>query len=451
MKSIPRVLVLLAIAIAPLITVFYALDVVNGVPLGDEWRWFRDLLLPYADGEIGFWSYISGEYSFLGHTHFLTLVAFLLSYQFFSLDLVYLAYFGLFFYVLGGLFLLRFAYHSSPGRPKQAALGAVIAGMAYFSITTDFPWLLVSFEYFYYFFALAFLVLVDAFLRGRAEFSWLCVATFFSALFLDSFGAVAVLTTIVALAVSSLIERRGWYQPIILLGIYILAWVFLEVAIDGGVGTSSGSRLHTFRMLLNAPLDIFMSLLASFSQPLVDKAILQHYLPSHYKVAQVIIGAAGLGLFVIALVGYARSFHGAKSRLPFLIAGYAVVAWALILLTRYSDFGVGVTDAQRFTRFFVLYYVAAAFAFLGWRSASRVFLLFAVFLASSYAISAGYQYRYADSVKEYFHGADVALRESVLQEGVLDRYVGPCSDRRCDKTIYALREKDVSFVQVHHQ
>lgn len=451
MKSIPRFVSLLAIATAPALTLVYALQVVNGVPLGDEWRWFSELLLPYIDGEIGFWSYITGEYSFLGHTHFLTLFAFLSSYKFFSLELVYLAYLGLVFHLLGGAMLLALAWRPLPDRPWHAPLGVLLVGVAFFSITTDFPWLLVTFEYSYYFFSLAFLILVDAVLRGSASFGWLCLATLFSAFFLDSFGAVAVLTAIVALAIGNLFCRKDIYQPVALLGVYVLAWALLEILIDGGVGTSSGSRLHTLRILLNNPLDILMSLLASFAQPLLDKAVLQHLFPSHYRLAQVTIGATGLTLATIAFFGYVRDFNRDKSTLPFLLAGYAIIAWALILITRYSDFGIGITDAQRFTRFFALYYVAAAFAFLGQRPSPKVFFLFASIMVGSYAISAAHQYRHADGVKQYFRKADAALREPILAEGDLGRYIGRCSDRFCDKTIYALREKGVPFVEVPSQ
>lgn len=451
MRSMPKLVVLLGIAIAPLLTVFYAIQVVNGVPLGDEWRWFRDLLLPYVDGEIGFWTYITGEYSFLGHTHFLTLLSILICYQHFSLDLVYLAYFGLVFYVFGGLMLMAVARRYLPDHPWHAAMCVVLVGVAYFSITTDFPWLLVSFEYFYYFFSLVFLVLVDAVLRGRAAFGWLCLATFFSTLFLDSMGAVLVCTTIVALVAGNLFDRKGIYQSVALLGIFVLTWALLDILIVGRVGTSSVSRIHTLSMLLNSPLDIFISLLMSFSQPLLDKAVLQHFFPSDYRVAQMIVGVVGLTLVAVAIYGYALNFNGEKSRLPFLVAGYAIVAWVFILTTRYSDFGVGIIDAQRFTRFFSLYYVAAALAFSASYSARKALFTFAVIMIGSYAISAGYQYRYVDGVKHYFQRADAALREPVLEAGVLDKYIGACSDRRCDKTIYRFREKGSEFVQVPSQ
>ncbi|MDP2178383.1 MAG: hypothetical protein U1E13_11595 [Methylophilaceae bacterium] len=450
MKFISKTFVLSVAAFVPLLTVFYALDVMNGIPLGDEWRWIKNLLLPYVDGKIGFWNYLTGEYSFLGHTHFLTLMALLVNYQFFSLDLVYLAYFGLVFYVLGWLLLLMYLFRYQSDKSWYTMLSIALITVAYFSITTDFPWLLVSFEYFYYFFALAILVLADGFLCKRISFTWLCVATFFSALFLDSFGVVAVLAIILVLSLNNLVERRKIFQPILLLAIFFSTWILLKIAIGDGINTSSSSRFNTLALLLGKPGDIFESLLISFSQPLLDKAVLQYFFPFFYRTAQMIVGAAGLVLVAISLVGYGRNFNDSKSRLPFLLAGYASVAWVLILLTRYSDFGAGIFDAQRFTRFFVLYYVAAAFAFLKWRAMPKVFALFAILLLGSYAISANYQYSNVASVHQYFEGAGNALREVNLQDGNLNKYIGKCSDRYCDETIYSLREKGIPFVQANH-
>jgi hypothetical protein len=450
MKISPRNYILSSIVtIAPVSTVFYAFKVMNGIPLADEWRWFKNLLLPYIDRQIGIWAYVSGEYSFLGHTHFVSLLALLADYKQFSLNLLYLAYFGTAFYVLGWVLLLVFFLRNHPDRSRYEFFCLILITVAYFCITTDFPWLLVVFEYFYYFWALALLVLVDTFLRQRVSFAWLCVATFFGGLFLDSFGAVAVLTSILILFIDNGMAKKKFLQPLLLAGIYASTLVLLKVIMGDGRIPPSSSRLDALIVLLRQPEDILVSLLISFSQPLLDKAVLQHFFPSSYRLLQMFLGAGGMSIVLISLFGYGRNFDCKKSRLPFLLAGFASIAWVMILLTRYSVFGTYIPDAQRFTRFFVLYYVAAAFAFLEWRPRGKVwFSTFATVSVSAYLISAGYQYGNIACVHRYFEGASVALREEHLKEDDLKKYIGQCADGYCEGTIYALRAKGIPFVQV---
>lgn len=75
-------------------TLLHVLLIISGVPLADEWRWMKDLLIPYVQGDIGFWSYLTGEYALFSHTHYLTLLFMLASYIWWDLDFALMAYAG---------------------------------------------------------------------------------------------------------------------------------------------------------------------------------------------------------------------------------------------------------------------------------------------------------------------------------------------------------------------
>ena len=39
---------------------------------GDQWRWMREVILPYREGKIGLFDALTYEFAVLSHTHILT-------------------------------------------------------------------------------------------------------------------------------------------------------------------------------------------------------------------------------------------------------------------------------------------------------------------------------------------------------------------------------------------
>jgi hypothetical protein len=434
---------LLLLSAIPIVAVTYALQVFNGVPLADEWRWLGRLLIPLLRGEIGFGEYLAGEYAFLGHTHFVTLLALYLDHRWAALDLERLAQLGLVFYVAGYVLLVLYLRARTP-RPDLAHRLALLAlAAAYFPLTTDFPWGLVVFEYVYYFGVLLLLLVFDAYLRGRVALWVPALAFFLSPVLLESFGPVAV---VACLAVYFLGYRRrtgGLAAPLVLVLAHVAAWVSMYLLLGAGQPTASTSRWVVLQSLLANPQDVVVSLLISLSQPLADRAVLGHWMPESVRWAQAAIGLAGGALVVWVLGSYRRRLGPGASELPFLLAGFALVAWSLILLTRYLDFGVAVMDAQRFTRVFIPYYLAVAVAlYLGRFGRGQVAAVLLALLIPFLA-GASFQFRNMGNVTAYFDGAARALRQEPLDPQALSRYIGQCGQSRCDDTIHALRNLGV--------
>ena len=438
-RNRPTIAGLLIATTIPVAALAYALQVLNGVPLADEWRWLRNLLIPHLRGEIGFGDYLAGEYAFLGHTHFLTLLALYLDHRWAGLDLERLAQFGLVFYVAGyALLVLYLRAHAPRPEPSQwLALAALAA--AYFPLTTDFPWGLVVFEYLYYFGALALLLVFDAYLRGRLAL-WAPVLGFFLApVLLESFGPVAVAACLAVYFAGFRRRAGGLLAPAAMLLGHGAAWLLMYLLLGAGQPTASTSRWVVMQALLANPQDVVLSLLISLAQPLADRAVLGHWLPEAFRWAQAAIGLAGGALLLTVLRAWRRRLRPGDSELPFLLAAFSLAAWALILLTRYLDFGVAVMDAQRFTRFFVPWYLAVAAAlYLGRFRLAQAATVLALLLVP-FLCGAAFQFRNAVHVDAYFDGAARALREEPLDPQALSRYIGQCGQSYCDETIRFLR------------
>lgn len=434
-----------ATAIA-LIAAIYACKALNGIPLADEWRWMNHLLIPYLNGKISFLEYITGEYSFFGHTHFLTLAALLINYNTSSLNLIHLAHWGLIFYFAGWVILLRSFYQRSTLKTSSDWLVLLGITASYFTLTTDFPWLLVVYEYFYYFFAIVVLIIFNRHLEGKSSLNLVLASSFFAPILLDSFGSIAIASGTFLILINARHNKNACRTAFLVITAYSLAWILLKIALGNGISTASTSRLSVLLALLNTPLDILQSLLITFSQPILDKAILIHFFPESYRAIQVFIGIVGIGFVSIVSIAYWKFATPRKSQLPLLLVAFGFIAWTLILLTRYLDFGIAVFDAQRFTRFFTLYYVGAGAALLLGSFRPLVKTMFSLLILLGFTLTTIFQYKNLDNVNSYFHNASIALKQHTQGDQEITKYIGQCANGYCDDTIEFLRIIDAPIV-----
>ena len=64
----------------------FALALSWDFPSMDQWVWLRNVVLPYANNQIGFWGFITYEFVTLSHSHILTLLAIYINYHLFDLN-----------------------------------------------------------------------------------------------------------------------------------------------------------------------------------------------------------------------------------------------------------------------------------------------------------------------------------------------------------------------------
>jgi len=124
-----------------------------------------------------------------------------------------------------------------------------------------------------------------------------------------------------------------------------------------------------------------------------------------------------------------------------------LVVWATILLARHQDAGAYIFDARRFTRFFTVYYIAAAIGLSlsnkksGGKAATALTLLLAVFF--SYASAT--QHVRAKYVEHYFTNAEQAIKNTPTDKAALGNSIPRCKTERCVETIAFLRKHQLSL------
>lgn len=454
MKNNMKAVVVLKVCLPILLllsTIGYIVSVINSVPLGDEWRWMKNLLIPYEYGNINLWEYVTGEYAFLSHSHYFTLLFIYFDYQVFGLDYAHMSYFGLGMYIacwclLAWYFLLLHDYKLN----FVGYLCFLIFTVAYASPLSNFSWGLVLFEYLYFFFALALLCFFDLTLRSKLSLKAFFPAFVFSAIFADTIGLVAVLTVLGWCLLASLLKRYSWKNTLILWSCFLLVLIVQFAILGSGIGGGS-DPFGALIGLLGSVEHIFQSLLMTFALPLMDKTMLSEseVFQEGFRVWQLVVGFLGMIVSLVGVGCYLALGGARRSQLPMLLFLFGLVSWAAILLTRYQDFGPYIFDGRRFVRFFTTYYIAAGFGLSlclkGPRKVVTCALL--VLMASFFWVASVAQYHRAKYVQSYFEVAASALQADPLDSKQLGGSIPRCRNHFCDEVIEFLRNEKSNAIR----
>jgi hypothetical protein len=236
------------------------------------------------------------------------------------------------------------------------------------------------------------------------------------------------------------------------LGLLILAVVTvlgLEFLFLGrGVGIGGHSRGQTMSALLHHPADVILSFFSIFAQPLLDMTLFKAIFGDEkYRIFQI-----GFGLLMFQLVlatsvlWFKRGGHK-FTLLPILFIAFSLLSWALILMSRYLDFGVYVMDAQRYVRNFTLIYMGLGlmFVFMQHDKLSKCLLAIGfVSVCGTYSVATVIQYKNKKYLDAYFNSAKVEMRKQPINSPALSQYIGRCDKDYCDKVINYLSEHQMS-------
>ncbi|WP_429204060.1 hypothetical protein [Aeromonas veronii] len=430
------------------VTLTYILRVSNGIPLADEWRWITELLIPYSNSNISLYNYITGEYEFLSHSHFLTLLALLLSYKYFNLELFYLSFVGILFWVASFfllMLLIEFFLKKSKADNTTYICSIIMTATGFGTITSDFPWLLVMFEYVYFFHAIVLMFLFYLHMKGKISNIIFYLSLIWCCLFSETIGFVAVLSVLFCSVAFLLFKVDGYsFKNSFFILFCIGATLCFQYFFIGiGIGSGGQSKLLTIFALYKSPLDAFNMLFSSFTQPLIDASILKAQFGSHYKLAKFIFGICLMTLFVY--LSFVTLIHKKIETKPLVILmfSYSLGACVLIMISRYGDFGADVLDAQRFTRLFSLYYVAIGFLYTCLPGHKKLKSITSMLMFCLFTISAYYQHTNAHYVISYFDDIKNEMRD-FNSNSHLDEKVGRCSDNYCDTAIEFMKDNHLS-------
>jgi hypothetical protein len=216
-----------------------------------------------------------------------------------------------------------------------------------------------------------------------------------------------------------------------------------------GIGVSAHSRADTLVLMLQNPADVFMSFMSVFCQPLVDITALNLVAGnSAAPILQLAIGVCGFVLSICACFFYYKSGGLKKSQLPLIFIGYSLLAWALIFISRYQDYGVSVIDEPRYARLFTLIYVGIGLAFLCMNHTAKTRkMLFSVagVLMLGYGGTVSYKYWQDQYIESYFVNAKFELMREQINSDELAKYIGRCASDYCLSSVVFLKENQLSI------
>lgn len=431
---------LLALAVA-LSTFAYLVRVANNIPLSDHWAWISGLLIPYVEGRISLGQYFLGQYTFLAHSHFATFAFLLIAYQYFALDFYLHFVWGAIFYVAGAL-LIASQFQQWRHDDANFHLAVLIGAIGYFCITSDFPWFLVVFEYFYFALALCLLVAFDRTVQQRMP--WPAFVPLFALVlvFGDYIGLAASFTVLAAAALLALTGSLPWRKFAHLLLAAALVLASMRLLLGPGIPGSETARGAALAALATSPEVVVRAVLSSMSQPLIDNAILGHHFERPHLLRYGLGAIVALALSAVLWLYWKQQAYR-KSILPPLFIAFSFLAALAILTSRFFDGGEDILLAQRFTRLFTLYVVgfALAAALLEGRAARAITSTFAVVCVAAYAVSATHQWRHIDHVHAYFDRAEQLIRDHEPGDEALGRHLARCSRGFCDDAVVFMRER----------
>jgi hypothetical protein len=431
---------LLSLTVA-LSTFAYLVRVANNIPLADHWTWIKGLLIPFVEGRIGLDQYFLGQYTFLAHSHFAALAFLLIAYQYFALNFYLQLVWGVVFYVAGALLIARQFWQWRRDDPNFH-LAVLIGAIGYFCITSDFPWFLVVFEYFYFALALLLLVAFDRAAQQRIPWTAFLTLFVFVLTFADSIGLAASITVLCAAGLLTLTGSIRWRQFVQLLITIAVVLASMRLLLGPGIPGSETARGAALAALVRSPEVVVRAVLSSMSQPLVDNVVLRHHFDRPHLLRYGLGATVALGLCGVLWL-YWKQHAYRRTILPPLLIAFSFLAALAILTSRYFDFGEDVLLAQRFTRLFALYVVgfALAAALTEGRAARAITSTFAVVCVAAYVVSASHQWRHIGHVHAYFDRAEQLIRDHEPGDEDLGRHLVRCSRGFCDDAILFMRER----------
>lgn len=426
------------------INVNFIVGVTFGIPLADEWRWIKDLLIPLLNDEIDWKKYLIGEYAFLSHSHYAALSFLWLDYHIFDLDLKYFAYFGIVFYVLGYLLLLGCMQRLMIGDWRQDLPPMLIVTVGYFCITSDFSWLLVVFEYFYFFLALGLLVCADLFLKNKMRLLTFIMLTLVCLILGDTIGMVAVFVCIAALLLNCCIDSSNVRKTAIYVIVIAIFFVLQYWLLGRGIGHDHQSRAEALAVILEHSSDMVISFFSIFSLPIVDINILKH--ETNEQNAPVLQFGLGVACFLAITSIYIAYFYyqgWRKSYLPLLCIAYGLLSWVLIYISRYTTYGVDVMDEPRYVRLFTLIYVGAGLALFCVRPSHlyrRVIGVIAAVAVFMYINAVDYRYWQDQFIETYNANLLEELKKDPVNTKAVSTYLWRCGDDYCQSSIDFMKQ-----------
>lgn len=327
-----RLLILGAYALVLGTSAYFALVVANDNLFGDYWRWTKKLLMPLENGEITFWQYLLGDYSFLNHSHFFTLLLYWLNFKILNINLYLENSIGLLFYLATPLLFYRYLKDQTQLGGNELAGWCLVLVLVFFYPAVDLAWNLVVLEYFYLFLAVWLLLAADRYLRGYVKTRHFILVATIVTLAGDVFGVMAGVASCL-LGVMLLVSQDGVKQRAGLICATILALQLLIWIADSNYKPfTPPSKSGAVEYFLQNPDAFLTHVMSGLSQALLPFDGFKTMLPTDRKLWSLITGGSACGLLFVVAFFWLRSKR--KPFFPVLLILFALLAIAGAVLSR---------------------------------------------------------------------------------------------------------------------
>ncbi len=437
----------------------FSLYITYDLPLGDHWRWIRGLLIPYTEGKISFWKYVTGEFYPLSHSHIITLGLVWANFELFNLRYDLEFYIGI-IATLALLFLLlkTFVNQQQHENSKTYLYFSILALTAVFINPTNLvSWSLVQLEYLYLLGAVIFLLTVDKSIRFQKNNIILFIATVVMFFVGDAMGVSAIFTAIAFFLFFSL--RTHYRQLALMVIALVVCYWFAQWLIHDMHPHSRYSKFEALRFIAANPIDTIQFVLNSYAQCLIDNRFLQK-LGEHKKAVQLSLGALAL-LFQLSAVFLSVKYHReSDSWFPLLLIFFCGVSVLGITLSRLPQFGTSHAFGTRYIRLFQFGLLGGLWVYLAMLPRIKgklspgiltVILSVAVMVIIYTAASHYHLWKYRHSRLNAIDTiAEAMVTYSLGDQFDLGQYHSRCKNEFCKSSIEFLSKHQLSLFRPSH-
>jgi hypothetical protein len=452
---------LLLIATLLLVTSYlsYSFCIAYDLPKIDHWRWIQGLLIPYIEGNISFWEYITREFYAFRHSHIITLGFVWINYKWFNLryDLDYflgIISSSIFLFLILKNFLNQKIYK---GKKTFQYFSILALTAAFFNTNNVCQESLVQFEYLYLVGAFSFLLIIDKNIRSSKKNIIVFIATIVVFFLGDAMGISAILATIIFYVFFSF-KRNFRHQLLVILSALLISFCFAKWLIPKG-----GSHLReSLVFIFSNPLKTLYLIINCYAQGIIDIFYIEN-IGKYKNIAQFLIGFGALLFQLCAIFLIVKNNRKNDSWLPLLLILFSASVILGIALTRLPGsgaYGAKVAFASRYIRLHQIGLLGGLWVYLSLllRSENKMskYILCVALVVSVISIThtAANHYRNWKMLPQHLnqeYKIAAAIRKSSSDDQIdLGRYLYRCRNKFCEPSIEFLKENELSVFRPSH-
>jgi len=453
-----------------LVYIIYSLSVYYDFPQGDHWRWIKWLLIPYVEGKISFWEYVTGDFYPLSHSHLLTLTSILANYYLFDLRYDLEAYIGTASYVIFTSVIVYYFFKTSHNRLGSLSFLAIssLFLLVLLNPRNTIFWSQVQFEHIYLLIAAVFIVCFDKFIKNEVSpyFFYSCVVIVFFVG--DAMGITALFSVITYLLFYS---RRDHFKHLLFIVATIaICALIAKLFISGRLQHDDIPVGNSLSFLLSHLVEAIKFILNAYGQSILTQTVAEKLFGDYWQLIYYLCAASAIFFSIRSLVLYGKNKQSINTTVPAVLVLFTAVSITLLLLLRLEEFGAQYAySSDRYLRLYNLGIIGAIWIHFSYyynennyrvldmlriKSITKEFnivSIIGIIILVNYAIHSIYAYLYLDvtkSKRQEFAKAIMLYSENYDFD--LGNWDWICANHVCESSVRFLKNQKLSVFRSDH-